>query len=334
MPDKSPIHYAFHYSHYSQALKEQRHYSVYLPDDYEHSPDQYYPVLYLLDGEKYLLQAAGLVSSSQNGLSPTMPDMIIVAIHNVDRNRDYTPTHTVLLPDGITTTPLFETTGGARTFIEYLQKELQPKIEQDYRTSNPNVIVGHSFGGLLVLENLADENSTFQGYICIDPSLWFDYPNNVQRIEALLLNATLDTQRSLFFAIANTAYTPGIGLSSLHKNLLHQLESKMQETPSLPFHLSSQFYSHHDHHAVFIPALTDGLQSIFHGYQINISSKEFSINNVIQSMNLLNERLDSNLTPNLNKLEIIKAKAEKWPNMKINPDDISTLINHYRKKVE
>ena len=70
-------------------LGEGRFVHVYLPPNYEQSENRY-PVLYLLDGGVHFLHAAGIVQFlSNNG---RMPQAIVIAIPNTNRDRDFTPT--------------------------------------------------------------------------------------------------------------------------------------------------------------------------------------------------------------------------------------------------
>ncbi|MGE6277831.1 alpha/beta hydrolase [Aeromonas media] len=180
-------HYAERFTHHSTLLGEVRQYSVYLPEGYQQQPQQHFPVLYLLDGEKFLLEVAGITQALRAGLNPAIPPLIIVAVHNTDRMRDYTPSHTLVLPNGAPAGAGYAKTGGGPAFMEYLTRELRPLIERDYRTASPALLVGHSLGGLLTLDAVARDSGQFQGYIAIDASLWFDYPANYQRIERALL---------------------------------------------------------------------------------------------------------------------------------------------------
>ena len=74
----------------SKTLGEKQNVTVYLPDNYGDFPDYKYPVYYFLDGKYYKDMIQGVMSSYyENGLAPSM---ILVAIENESRIRDYTPT--------------------------------------------------------------------------------------------------------------------------------------------------------------------------------------------------------------------------------------------------
>src|SRR5262245_35878034 len=80
---------------HSAILQEDRPYLVYLPKSYqsnEFAPKRY-PVLYLLDGDWLFHSASGVVHYM--ALNSQIPELIVVAILNTQRTRDFTPTHTM-----------------------------------------------------------------------------------------------------------------------------------------------------------------------------------------------------------------------------------------------
>src|SRR5262245_36697890 len=111
----------------SVLLGEDRRLLVALPESYERTTTRY-PVLYLLDGSSNIMHVTGIVRFLANARN-RIPEMIVVAIPNTNRNRDLTP--------GI----------GAVLFERVLAEELMPWIDRTYRTSSERVLVGHSLGG-------------------------------------------------------------------------------------------------------------------------------------------------------------------------------------------
>jgi predicted alpha/beta superfamily hydrolase len=94
----------------SVVLNESRELWVYTPTDYDRSSDGY-PVLYLLDGESHFRHTAAMVEYLSDNL--ILPQMIIVAIPNTDRIRDFTPLRSLIGLNGKEDPSLFSTTGGA-----------------------------------------------------------------------------------------------------------------------------------------------------------------------------------------------------------------------------
>ena len=118
----------------SQILDEERPYWVCFPASYNDSI-QRYPVLYLLDGDAHFQSASGVVQFMSAGPNNNfqIPELIIVAIPNTNRDRDLTPTHSKISWDG-KEAAFLETSGGGNTFLQFIRDELFPWIESTYRT--------------------------------------------------------------------------------------------------------------------------------------------------------------------------------------------------------
>jgi predicted alpha/beta superfamily hydrolase len=170
----------------SDVLGEERRVFVRLPEGYETS-ERMYPVLYLMDGEFFFRQgvaAAHFLSEmpyirQQSRIHP-MPQMIVVGVVNVDRNRDYTPTHAPQQGQA-----RFPTSGGAGEFHRFLETELFPLIEDRYRTQPYRALAGWSLGGLFTVHTFLDRSDLFSAYIAISPSLWWDNQLVVQTADSL-----------------------------------------------------------------------------------------------------------------------------------------------------
>ena len=110
-----------------------------------------------------------------------MPDMIVVGIANVDRKRDFT-FHTDLKD----LKEKYPTTGHSESFIRFIETELQPFIQSNYKTTGTKYIIGQSLGGLLATEILLTKPHLFTHYLVISPSLWWDNESLLNNAEALL----------------------------------------------------------------------------------------------------------------------------------------------------
>lgn len=165
----------------SKELKEIRTINIYLPDGYSPDSAKTYPVIYLLDGsvnEDYI-HIAGLTNFlSMYGL---IPNSIIVGIANVDRKRDFTFPTTIEKDKKD-----FPTTGSSEKFIAFIEKELQPHIEKNYKTNTTRTIIGQSLGGLLATEILLKKPYLFSNYLIVSPSLWWDKESLLNNAPALL----------------------------------------------------------------------------------------------------------------------------------------------------
>ncbi|MEZ5756924.1 MAG: alpha/beta hydrolase-fold protein [Emcibacteraceae bacterium] len=151
---------------YSNILEQDREILVGLPRDY--TENEQYPVLYLLDGDKYYQMAQGILDFLQDS-SGKIPKVILVAIPNVYRNTDLTPVYQSDDPNA----RMVENSGGADKFLDFIKTELKPFIEDRYSTSGNDILFGHSLAGLFAAYSFLEEPNLFENYILSDPSLWY-----------------------------------------------------------------------------------------------------------------------------------------------------------------
>jgi len=155
----------------SEILDELRTVYVSVPASYRQS-QRSYPVLYLLDGDWHFPVVASQVRYlSECGASDIIaPELIVVGIQNVDRDRDFTPTH-VPEYEGME----FPTSGEADDFLQFLTRELVPFIDGAYRTVDHRVLGGWSFGGLFTIYSMLEKPGFFNAYLGISPSIWWEH---------------------------------------------------------------------------------------------------------------------------------------------------------------
>lgn len=180
----------------SSRLGEQRPVLIHLPVSYAQSRTGVYPVLYLLDGEDHFAAVSAVVDFlARNGRAP---EMIVVGVPNTtDRTHDLTPpadtgVTRLAVPGGDTVSQSFPTAGGAAKLRAFLTDELAPWVQARYRTAPYRILVGHSFGGLFVVDALAADPRAFNAYVAISPTLWWEGGTYVKRVEAALRRAPLD----------------------------------------------------------------------------------------------------------------------------------------------
>ncbi|MCP3930546.1 MAG: DUF3471 domain-containing protein [Bacteroidetes bacterium] len=150
----------------SKILKESRPLMIYKPDGYDDGQEAY-PVIYLLDGGGNFHHTTACVRFlSKNG---RIPEMLVIGIPNTsDRTHDLTPK---IFRD---ISGNFPTAGGADDFLQFISEELIPYVDKNYRTQPYKLLIGHSFGGLFVTHTILNQPQTFDAYISISPSLWWD----------------------------------------------------------------------------------------------------------------------------------------------------------------
>jgi predicted alpha/beta superfamily hydrolase len=121
---------------HSEILGETREILVRLPESY-HGSNKIYPVLYMLDANYTPFFVNDVFTIEYMKYIQQVPEFIIVGIYNTNRDRDMIP---VKIPE--------RDSGGAEQFLEFIEKELTPVLNQKYRTSGYNMLYGASNAGI------------------------------------------------------------------------------------------------------------------------------------------------------------------------------------------
>jgi uncharacterized protein len=141
---------------------------VVLPPGYAKSPNERYPVLYLMDGDAMSLLAAYALPRME--VKAVIPEIIVVGIgyqRASERDWDYGPLSQTYWK--------MPANRGAERFIRVLKEEIVPLIDERYRTIPSNRgIGGHSLGGLLSAYSLVHASDTFNHFWISSASLFWD----------------------------------------------------------------------------------------------------------------------------------------------------------------
>jgi hypothetical protein len=153
-------------------------YKIFVALPHRHTDaDKSHPVLYVLDANWIFGLTTEAIRLLQ--LRQELPELIVVGIaYPVEdvgqirklRARDFTPTVE-------TTSEAVEThgTGGAGNYLRFIRQELIPFIQSNYRVKpEDRAIAGASLGGLFALYALFHHPDTFNRYIVVSPSIWWD----------------------------------------------------------------------------------------------------------------------------------------------------------------
>ena len=178
------LHEAEYFDLKSKSVDET--FRIFVAKPFPLEPDKKYPVIYVLDGNGLF----GMTMEVQRmmALGSEVPPAYIIGIgYTVDngfmgtmakRWRDYTPTAggelEAMTKVSIDPTGTVEG-GGGSDFLKFLQEELKPLIESNY-SGDPNdaTIAGISLGGLFPSWVLLNQPETFQRYVIISPSIWWN----------------------------------------------------------------------------------------------------------------------------------------------------------------
>ena len=162
LPALSGDYFQFESRHVGRSF----HIYVRLPDNYDETSAEQYPVVYLLDGDSLfpILAANHLFLNYDDGL----PEAIVVGIaygsFDPETNRrgfDFSAPAPDAGPDQ----------GGAPEFHAFLKSELLPVVETRYRADpSRRILFGQSRGGYMVLYSAFTDPDLFWGRIASNPA--------------------------------------------------------------------------------------------------------------------------------------------------------------------
>lgn len=251
---------------------EIRKYLVYTPPSYSDTmyTPQRYPVLYLLDGDAHFHSVTGLIQILGTGVNATyaIPEMIVVAIPNTNRLRDMSPTKVTAGLDG-KPNPAMASSGGMGNFLAMIRDELIPAIESKYRTMPYRIFVGHSLGGITVIQALYTMPDAFNAYVAIDPSLWWDNKVLLKQAKDHLSKPNVYQGKLLFLGQANTM-SPEDTMPNHHFSAMLQFNEVVKSFNASGLRFGYKYYPDDDHGSVPLITEYDALRFIFDGYRVNL----------------------------------------------------------------
>ncbi|TFV94148.1 hypothetical protein E4S40_08905 [Algoriphagus kandeliae] len=270
---------------YSHVLEEDRSYWLSLPESYHTPFSSYkkYPVLIILDGNTLFRHISGMVDfmSSETYRNQRIPEMIVVAVENVNRNRDFTPDKI------ITRRP--NDFGGGDNFLRFLEEELIPQLDQEYRTAPYRILYGHSLGGLLATHTYMKESTLFNAFIAADPSLGsWGAETMDQKLEKLTQNSF---DRFIYIATANWGKR-NIRNRDRHVRLYESFHAKSEgEFPG-----ELEYFEEENHALVPSIAFYKGISSVFEGYGIDYRDIQ-NVEQLKKHFSILSDRLSYQFLP-------------------------------------
>ncbi len=218
----------------SKVLNSDREIQIYLPENYDATSTRY-PVLYVLDGQRYFLN--GVTFQQNLTWQELVPDFIIVGIVTDSQKRRN------LFYDEST------------KFIQFLEKELIPKIENDYRTLDERIYFGWEMAAGLGVEILADKPLLFTGYLLSSPThISNDRLDKIKEMLAHNPKQSLNVYACLG-VVENWAIEP-----------MASLDSIFQQHPLVNIQWKYNLSENDNHYTTPLVTINEGLKSFFDDY--------------------------------------------------------------------
>jgi len=272
----------------SLILNSEREIQIYLPSSYDLYKSATYPVLYLLDGRKFFHSFSGAVAQLSSDATPQIPEMIVIAITSQDRVRDSSPTNSLIgysekKEEGL------EVSGGADDFLHFIKKELIPFVEKNYRTNSYRTFVGYSFTGLPILHALFNSPETFNSYLAIDFSAWWDDQVTLKNAKMFFKNYNgprRDVYLNTVDRVVNNVYPERYNTVW---GFIQEFEKSHPE--SIDFEFKKYKYKEENHHTLPLISFIEGMKYIFRGYMLNNDERYDNPELIKSKFNKLSKRL-------------------------------------------
>jgi len=237
-------------------------YTIYVSRPASPAPSGGYPVLYVLDGDDNFAIAAKTASRMARFSGGEIQEGVIVGIGYRDlaqRVYDYTPAD-VAAGDwrGMKT-------GGAAAFRAFISDVLQPAIAEEFQVDTERqALMGHSFGGLFVLDTLFTEPALFNSYIAASASIWFGGETLLEKSDAFAKKSGPAGARKLTLLVGELENSGDAASTSRSSRMIEEnarLAEHIGEAQSLT--VRHRVLSGETHATTVLPAIAEAIKLAF-----------------------------------------------------------------------
>jgi predicted alpha/beta superfamily hydrolase len=298
----------------STILLEEREIQILLPESYHSNAAATYPVVYVIDGDYNFHGVSGVLDFMANK-AQLIPDVILVAI--ADKGTEIYRQN--MTPAGLTAPFKKEDAGKAEQFLTFLTQEVKPYINSNYRTANNAILVGHSMGGLFVLNALLESPDSFEHFVSISPAIWLNDHAIMAKAKSFI-EKDKHKPTSLYLSLGNE-----------NRQGLYGILQLLDEAQPKNIHWQFSHYPDENHNSVGLVSLRKDLKQIFQGW--NISDKE--LENITSAEQLIKHYQSLSLSLNINQpipTPSIKSAIRSFYRQKTT-DDIPAFMVKIKKEL-
>lgn len=221
------------YSIKSDILKEDRQIQIFTPEGYNKT-NKKYPVLYILDGQRLFPLGVSLLKSFTQ--FKQTPEFIIIGITNKYPNR------------------FGHFIDDEKKFLTFIEKDVIPFVDNNFRTSNERLLFGWEYGGSFVIQTMLDRPNLFNAYLAASP---FPLSNKISQISNFLSNnASFD--KTLYFSVSPNENEVNIGTE--------KLDSILKLKASKTFNWTFKKLMNEEHRSTPYSTIYFGLTDFYHYY--------------------------------------------------------------------
>ena len=209
------------------------------------------------------------------------------------------------------------------------------------------MLIGHSLGGLTVINALVNYTQLFNAYISIDPSMWWDHERFLSDCKTKLTQNKFKNI-DLYLGIANTmekgmdiaTVSNDTAQSSRHIRSILALDQHLKSNSQNQLRFKSKYYEHDTHNSVVLISEYDAVRFFFNFYKLDITMLDYTDNGIAfptkieKHFEKVSEKMGYKITPTeqlinnfgytaLGKKKMIQAEYFFKMNVKNYPDSFN-----------
>ena len=287
----------------SRILGEERTIFVSTPSGYSDSTASF-PVMYVLDGDPDVITFYSGIVNNLFGYD-LCPEMIIVAIENTVRIRDMAPSKPKYNELGVEIKYYGdEKVGEADKFLSFIENELFPYIDKNYRTIPYRIFSGHSAAAMCVTHAFLSHTNMFNAYIAMSPSLYWD-SNLLNRVADEKIGGLNLKYKQYYFSVGGDETPSNIGEA-------HTFAKTLKVKSPTALRWKFDYIANEDHGSQVTVALYNALRFIFEGWKFDNDKIVFGGLNAINTFyQNLTDRFGYMIQPDANTMNSIGWEVKR-----------------------
>jgi len=173
------------------------------------APASGYPVIYVVDGNAYTSLVSEIIRINiPVGVQSRVEPAVVVGIgYPTDqafdltrRTLDFTPP----LPPGHFDSNIRDPTGGDIALMDFIDTKVKPVIEARFKIDRDRqTLLGHSLGGLFTLLTMCNRPQSFQTYVALSPSIWWNHDALLQEARQFVDKADRPPKLRVFLSVGD-----------------------------------------------------------------------------------------------------------------------------------
>lgn len=159
----------------SSSLNQERELLIYTPNNYDKRIHEYFNVIYVFDSQnrEFFDYTSSILRFISNGTA----DFIVVGITSPTRYDEDYARNNDFLPELKTEASIARYgtySGNVLNFMDYVSDEVVPYINENYRTMDRSIAIGHSLSASFILHSMIRKPNLFDNYIAVSPNLAYE----------------------------------------------------------------------------------------------------------------------------------------------------------------